>query len=369
MRDTGRNKVIAQILKKLPIQIRDGERGFALILVLVLLLIGGLIIIPLMSFMSAGVIATQLYENLMLELYSADAGVENAIWQLMSFNVTVPDGGTVGLPDITVNDKVVKVVIENKGNQVYEISSVSFSVSGSTTGLLVHTTGLDFSAIAYNAITSLNDVTFQPGATVNGTVVENYSGDWPSAKTLINYYKRRVDTSSLYGSNKVDIKYIPLILPTGTIYRDGNLDIVNSGTPGALGTLNDYVYVTGDLDVGLTNKDFTLDLNGKGIFVEGEIDIGGKCTLTGVGCIVAIGDIYFAPQVMSDPNDFIFIMSIEGTIFMNPQGDFYGSLAGDTEVQLQPGCSIIWRDPSGDEIGFPDGSIDEPVIIDWLIVD
>ena len=106
-----------------------------------------------------------------------------------------------------------------------------------------------------------------------------------------------------------------------------------------------------------------------GVFVEGEIDIGGKCTLTGVGAIVAIGDIHFAPQVTSDPDDFIFILSSEGTIFMNPQGDFYGSLAGDIEVQLQPGCSVIWRSPEGDEVGFPDGSIDEPVTIDWIIVE
>jgi len=361
------HRTISKILRKVPCPIKAGEQGFTLIILLVMLLVGGLIIAPLLSFMTVGILAGQTQEKLNLELYAADAGVENAIWQLMSFNVIVPDGGIVELPDITVNDKSVYVDIENKGNKVYEINSVASSASGSNTTLLVHTTGLDFSEIMNNAITSCDIVTFQPGATVNGTVVEDYSNDWPSAKTLINYYSKRVDTSSPYGSNIVDIKNIPLILPTGTLYRDGNLNIINSGTPGSLGTLNDYVYVTGDLDIGLTNKDFTLDLNGKALFVEGEIDIGGKCTLTGVGAIVAIGDIYFAPQVTSDPDDFIFILSSEGTIFMNPQGDFFGSLAGEIEVQLQPGCSIVWRDPAGDEVGFPDGSIDEPVILDWII--
>jgi len=363
------HRTISKIMKKVPIQIRAGEQGFTLIVVLVLLLVGGLVVAPLLSLISTGILATQTHEKLTTEYFAAEAGVEDAIWQLMSFNVTLPVGGTVELPDTNVNDKVVNVDIENKDNKIYQITSVATSASGSNTTLLVHITGLDFSGLMGNAITSRDDVTFQPGSSANGTVVEDYSGDWPSAETLINYYSKRVDTSSSYGSNIVDIKDIPFILPTGSLYRDGNLDIINSGVPGDLGTLNDYVYVTGDLDIGLTNKDFTLDLNGKTIFVEGEINIGGKCTLTGVGSIVAIGDIYFSPKVTSNPTDFIFLMSVEGTVFMNPQGDFYGSVAGDVEVQLQPGCSVTWRDPSGSEVGFPDGSIDEPVIIDWIIVD
>ena len=40
---------------------------------------------------------------------------------------------------------------------------------------------------------------------------------------------------------------------------------------------------------------------------------------------------------MTEP---IFIMSITGDTFLQPGGDFYGSVAGNVEVQLQPGTSI-----------------------------
>ena len=57
------------------------ENGQALLLVLVLLLVGGLIITPLMGLMSAGLKAGQTNEKQMAELYAADSGVEDALWQ------------------------------------------------------------------------------------------------------------------------------------------------------------------------------------------------------------------------------------------------------------------------------------------------
>ena len=59
------------------------ESGQALILVLILLLLGGLIIAPLMAFMSTGLIAGQVYEERMDELYATDAGVEDAVFNII----------------------------------------------------------------------------------------------------------------------------------------------------------------------------------------------------------------------------------------------------------------------------------------------
>ena len=63
--------------------IRD-EKGQALLIVVILMLVGGLIIAPLLGFMSTGLIAGQVFEVKMEGLYAADAGIENACWKLLN---------------------------------------------------------------------------------------------------------------------------------------------------------------------------------------------------------------------------------------------------------------------------------------------
>ena len=58
------------------------ESGQAIILVLILLLIGGLMLPPLLTFVSTGLKVSQLYEQKTDELYAADAGVEDALWKI-----------------------------------------------------------------------------------------------------------------------------------------------------------------------------------------------------------------------------------------------------------------------------------------------
>ncbi len=70
-------------------KLKRGEKGQALISVIILLVIGGLIIAPLLGFMSAGLVAGQVFEMKMEGLYAADGGIENACWKLI--NGEVPD--------------------------------------------------------------------------------------------------------------------------------------------------------------------------------------------------------------------------------------------------------------------------------------
>jgi len=58
------------------------ERGTALILALILLLIGGLISAALLNHMGSGILAGEVYERRTAELCAADAGVEDAIWKI-----------------------------------------------------------------------------------------------------------------------------------------------------------------------------------------------------------------------------------------------------------------------------------------------
>ncbi len=83
------------------------ESGQALLLVVILLLVGTLIVVSLLGFMGTGLIAGQVFEKRMNEVYAADAGIEDAIWKIK--NGLVPDEGIVY--DLTVNRKDVHVII------------------------------------------------------------------------------------------------------------------------------------------------------------------------------------------------------------------------------------------------------------------
>ena len=106
------------------------ERGQALVLVLILLLVGGLIIAPLLDLMGTGLkVGKEVYENKMYEIYAADAGVEHAL-SLLKYDDLVDrfsdydeydyftqwdynlEDHEVGVGEL-VNEKSVHVTIEN----------------------------------------------------------------------------------------------------------------------------------------------------------------------------------------------------------------------------------------------------------------
>jgi hypothetical protein len=73
-----------------------GERGFALVAVLIVLALASLIIAPLLSFAGTGAKTGQVYETKTDELYAADAGIQNATWQIKYRHLksTVPSYST-----------------------------------------------------------------------------------------------------------------------------------------------------------------------------------------------------------------------------------------------------------------------------------
>jgi len=81
---------MAKIMKRDLNKLIKGERGLALPLVLVLLLLGGLIIAPLLGYMTTGLKAGEVHEESMERLYAADAGVEDALYQIIHNNPLLP---------------------------------------------------------------------------------------------------------------------------------------------------------------------------------------------------------------------------------------------------------------------------------------
>jgi hypothetical protein len=141
----------------------------------------------------------------------------------------------------------------------------------------------------------------------------------------------------------------------GPLYVNGELSI-SSSIKDESANLSGTVYVTGDTKIGDTpSKEFTLNLNNQTIFVESDstgsgqeaLIVGGKVTLAGSGCIIAVGDIDFHPNIASgSENDFIFIMSVDNTVTLLPGGNFYGAVAGELEVGVHSGHNpfITWTD-------------------------
>ncbi len=338
------------------------EKGYALPIVLILLLIGGLILGPLLSFMSTGVMAGQVFEEKMYGLYAADAGVEDALWNLMFGGLIVPEGGASNLTGFTIDNHSVNVTIEDEGASVYKITATATSDDGSITTIETYVSNLNFSWLLDNAITSGNNITFQPGSSATGTVVDYYNGDsWPTADQFSDYFWDDVKNETPFLEGVADAKIFIQDTPwstdgIGPLYREGRLNIKNTGSHDLEVGLSGTVYVTGDLDVGAEGNRFVLHLNGQTLFAQGGIDIGNKVTIEGSGVIIAVGDVKLDATVTGDPNNFVFVISIEGTTWFNPNGEFYGSVAGDTEVQLQSNTSITWTDPSGVDLNFPTSS-------------
>jgi len=364
------------------------EKGRALILALILLGVGGLTTGPLLSYVGTGLVAGEVYEKKTAELYAADAGVEDAVWKIQNDVGELPGPACGGgdpeywsyniTDDVNkINGKNVEVTITYVNNSTYQVESIATG-NDSRTEIEAYVTRTiitaDYSGIGDSVITSPCDYTLQGPSQVDPPEGEehgpvgNYTGDWPTAEVLSDTYWEDVKDEIPYTFDILDVK--DYAAGFGPLYRDGTLDIINTGTAGSTVTLSGTIYITGETLIGMTNQEFTLDLNGQTIFVEDDtgaapeddpcnpsenqwaLRIGTKCTLTGMGCIIAVGGIEFKPNLDCSPTDHIFVLSIRGETHMQPNGDFYGTLAGLAEVYIQNG-SANWVDPSGSGLNFP----------------
>jgi len=377
--------------------IRD-EKGAAMVLAVILLLVGGLIAAPLLAHMGTGVIAGEVYERRTAELYAADAGVEDAMWKIQSNNLTFGEDNHAHLGPLTVNGRSVQVEIYREdldptcGEELmYQIlSTAATSDGGNTTAIVSATTVeaylsvsyLDLSALLDNAIISYDTITIMPNNMINGDVwlpiadeehLDNKGaingtvkdGDdmtitWPTDEQLSGYYWEDVEhlETEAYpdgyvinipsGTTEGDPYVIGPLLAAGALTIKGNGWIRFDGT----------IYVKGDLVFAAT-PEINVNLNQQTIFAEGGVYMPPNVNLFGSGCIIAIGDIDFQPSIASGGDDFVLVMSIAGKVWFKPSGEFTGCLAGNAEVDLQPGCTINWISPEGKGLDFPMGVGDD----------
>lgn len=393
------------------------EKGQTMILALILLVVGGLIVIPLLSFMSTGLITGEVYERRTLELYAADAGVEDALWKLKKLDPDIPT--TPEQPPLTytlgsaVNNKTVEVTIDmlsgTAGGGIYEITSAATSTGGSGTTI---ESCISTSPLFWNhAITSTGDITLQPNSEVYGDVMGNVSGsgtiygsnstpydpdDWPFDQDFRLFFWPQVEGAELTyetcgGKDTLNVQNPDHVPPFGPGFHDGNFYIESSGNDVVTATLTGTVYIRGDdakLDITGGNKDFYLDLNYQTIYVEGisynlstptqyALQIGNRVHIIGSGVIIAEGNINFRPSIdVGSEDEFVFVLSLCGTVHLHPAGTagmLYGSVAAQ-DVYLGSG-DILTHTPAptdpdtGEQVlSFPMDAVETAVkILTWDI--
>jgi hypothetical protein len=377
------------------------EKGAAMMLALILLVVGGLVLTPLLGLMSTGLLAGQVYEGKTDELYAADAGVEDAVWKIQEGVAELPGpacGGedpnywSYNVTDDTsrINGKNVEVTITYVTNMTYQVSSTATG-EGGTTQVEAYIVGEskygDYSGLLQHILTSPGEINVAKKVLLEypegADPYPHYPDDWPKVWELEDFYGGQVkDGGQYYGYTEVDLEandcptgpiYIndeAVSCPSGLepLYVDGALDIVNSGSTPATVSLNGTLYATGDTSVGTTGKDITLDLNGQTIFVSSStagsqkaLTIGGKCIVKGPGVIIAIGDIEFKPEAQVGEEEGggpVFVLSVMGTSYLQPSGHVYGAIAGNVEVYVQQGEEPVITYPTtgfGDDCNFLTG--------------
>lgn len=358
------------------------KKGYMLPLALVIMTVGAIIIVALLNHLNTSLSLASKSEERAITYYAADSGFEDAFFFLQQgkgLGNWTETGAQQWERDVyEINDRTVAVsIVEDTGNQTYKITSTATTDSGTSTIIesYVFEQTFDLSPFGDNAITSTGDITIQPGSVIVGDVLytdsisgeENITGNvthvdeidwWPSTGEYIDYFLSQVDDSDPYPNPSIDANYISTI---GPLYRQGDLAIYSSQDGKTL-TLNGTIYVTGDITIGTTNKDFILDLNDQTIFVEGALTIGDKTNIVGSGCLIAIGDIFFSPNIASSEDDFLFTMSIEGCTTLNPGSNYYGSIAGNAEVTLQPGIQLEWIAPDSVDFELPSGEPQQEIL-------
>lgn len=352
------------------------QRGQILPTALILLALGGFLVVPALSLITTNLIANRTIERANLELYAADAGVEKVLWNVIynqpDFTLPDDDEETV-LPEFTVNDITVSARISKQAGEPYQITSTATSSDGHSTTVICYIDAYtDYSWFADSVIISANDVHIQSNSVVTGNVtyagtLDNKGdiyGDEIYDPDLPNYWPTEEELSEFYWD---DVSSAPTVPPRhiinltgytesspfsiwngGPLYAQGDLTIKGKGWARLDGTL----YVEGDLTV---MPDCTIDLNNQTIFVKGSITFQPPgCTILGSGCIIAVGDVTFRPNTEGEPEEFVFVMSVEGKATIQPNGTLYGSVAGYYQtVDLYPGTELTLTEVPDEGLNFP----------------
>jgi hypothetical protein len=288
-----------------------GEKGQAMVLVLVLLIVGGLIVSPLLSYMGTGLLTGRVYEGRTAELYAADAGFEDGVWKVQHRD----EAGAGYVPcspsspprtyNITANNRSVGVnivCVSNVTGYLWDITSIATTDSNSRTTVESYVQFISGGELNIfgGALASQGSISLGKDSTVTGDIYHcggfdnsTVSGNWtdkgcapfPSQAENIAFAQAFMDEAKKGGT------------------YNGNMGISKSGDLGPK-------YITGNLDI---SKDVTINLKGI-VYVKGHISCAKTLTITGSGSLVAEGYIYLSKLANYTVTGDSIIMSLNSDI-------------------------------------------------------
>jgi predicted acyltransferase (DUF342 family) len=290
----------------------NGEKGQALPLAILALAIGTLVITPFLGHASSNLIGSQVYEQSLTELYACDAGIEYAIWSLLSGNLEVEEGAIESLPQFSLNSKTVDVTVENLGSNIYLVTSTATSDDS-------HSSTIE-SYVSHGG----------GGWTSDGDIEEDTEGDAYIDGDADIGSNATVD-GSVYATGNVTLGNNAEV--TGDVVSEGDLDLSNNAVIG------------GDVSA---SGDLTLNNNSEigSIEVEGNVCAGGDTNL--YNNAVIYGNVYTTGNVHLNGNAIIkgnlFVGADIATIIMDNnariEGSIYISGSVTTKIQLANNARI-----------------------------
>jgi len=265
--------------------VRD-EKGRAMLLTLLLLVVGGLTLTPLLGLMSTGLVSGEIYERKTKEFYAADAGVELAIGTVFYQGGTSVDGFESNSCDVTVYieeipwDDISQDTKDTfdllEGDRAFFIESTGRSSAQSSTTVecyfaITYTSPCDEETYEYYSgsgdINGINAIV-EAGDTIYGNIaedanvwnvggfsctgnVEKYSTVNVVGDALFNGSGNIVDGATLFvfgnceinGNIKLSDAYV-----SGNLWVGGSIQISNVAVGGDLhvvGNIESDVYVDG----------------------------------------------------------------------------------------------------------------------------
>jgi hypothetical protein len=290
----------------------NGEGGFALPVALVLLLIGGLLVVPSSSLTYTSITANRAADEMDRNIYTADAGIEYAYWQIKNnTSLQLPaTGQQISLPfSDTVNGRTPTITISNQNGTTFRIASTASGSSG-------------------NSVTVISDVdlTFSGGVGLFDNALVGLSGN-------IAFAGNTVVTASTPGGADIYAGGSPgNIVLAGGVYVDGDASAVGTITVDGSATITGVQYQGApplqpppDIDVWVQNcRSQTLALTCPAVTRSGNWSITGSGNITypnaerisGDLSISRSGTVTFSQAVCVDGN--LTISSSANVVFLGP---------------------------------------------------
>jgi hypothetical protein len=275
---------------------------------LILVAVGALVMTPLLRFMVTGVKSGQTHEEMTLGLYGADAGVEDALWQMQydeSFELPAEGGDVPWQLPKPIDDRTVDVDVSNEGGGIYKITSTATSIDGGSTTIesYVEITAGGNLLVFDGALTSKGDISLGKDSRVIGDIY--YGGTFTYGSGFVHIDGEEIQCGpDDFPSQEDDEAFAQKL-------KDEALE---GGTSPSLTIDSDTelgpAYINGDLYI---SADIALNLTGT-VYVEGSITAKMDYTVTGEGSIVAVGDIYMSKLADYGTEGNSVIMSVAGDI-------------------------------------------------------